>query len=89
MKPKSVKKKLKQPSFAAGVNRDDVHMGAEELEPESGMGFDEHLQFVIDALAEHADELGLRGARRQTAPRTDGSDRPVCEHMFVRWDDPR
>jgi putative nucleotidyltransferase with HDIG domain len=61
MKPKSVKKKLKQPSFAAGVNRDDVHAGAAELEPESGLDFDAHLQFVIDALAERADELGLRG----------------------------
>lgn len=61
MTAKSVKKKLKQPSFAAGVNRDDVYRGAEELEPETGMSFDEHLQFVIDALAEHADELGLTG----------------------------
>jgi predicted hydrolase (HD superfamily) len=68
MKPKSVKKKLKQPSFAAGVNRDDVYLGAEELEPETGMSFDEHLQFVIDALAERADELGLTGrGERSTA----------------------
>ena len=59
MKPKSVKKKLKQPSFAAGVNRDDVYRGAVELEPESGLDFDQHLQFVIDALAERAGELGL------------------------------
>jgi len=63
MKPKSVKKKLKQPSFAAGVNRDDVYTGAAELEPESGFDLDQHLQFVIDALAERADELGLRGAQ--------------------------
>ena len=61
MKPKSVKKKLKQPSFAAGVNRDDVYRGAEELEPETQMGFDEHLQFVIDALSERQEELGLTG----------------------------
>jgi putative nucleotidyltransferase with HDIG domain len=59
LKPKSVKKKLKQPSFAAAVNREDIRVGAEELAPESGMDFDQHLQFVIDALAEHADELGL------------------------------
>jgi putative nucleotidyltransferase with HDIG domain len=61
MKTKSVKKKLKQPSFAAGVNRDDVYRGAEELEPESGLDFDQHVQFVIDAMAENAEELGLTG----------------------------
>jgi putative nucleotidyltransferase with HDIG domain len=55
MKPKSVRKKLKQPSFAAGVNRDEVARGAEEL----GVGFDEHVAFLIDAMAERADELGL------------------------------
>lgn len=61
MKTKSVKKKLKQPSFAAGVSREDVYRGAEELEPETGLDFDQHVQFVIDALAPHADELGLAG----------------------------
>jgi len=66
MKPKSVKKKLKQPSFAAGVNRDDVMTGAAELEPESGMDLDAHLQFVIDALAERAGELGLEGKPQQS-----------------------
>ena len=55
MKPKSVKKKLKTPSFAAGVNRDEVHQGAEEL----GVDFDEHVAFVIEAMAARADELGL------------------------------
>lgn len=55
MAPKSVKKKLKQPSFAAGVNRDEVRQGAEEL----GVDFDEHVAFVIAAMAERADELGL------------------------------
>ena len=54
--PKSVKKKLKQPSFAAGVNRDDVRRGAEEL----GVDFDEHVAFVIAAMEPKADELGLR-----------------------------
>jgi putative nucleotidyltransferase with HDIG domain len=61
MKTKSVKKKLKQPSFAAGVSREDVYRGAEELEPETGLDFDQHVQFVIDALAPHASELGLAG----------------------------
>lgn len=55
MAPKSVKKKLKQPSFAAGVNRDEVRHGAEGL----GVDFDEHVAFVIAAMAERADELGL------------------------------
>jgi putative nucleotidyltransferase with HDIG domain len=55
MKPKSVKKKLKQPSFAAGVNREEVTRGAEEL----GVDFDEHVAFVIAAMADRATELGL------------------------------
>jgi predicted hydrolase (HD superfamily) len=55
--PKSVKKKLKQPSFAAAVNRDDVRHGAEEL----GVDFDEHVRFVVAALEAHAAELELDG----------------------------
>jgi len=50
---KSVKKKLKQPSFAAAVNRDEVRHGAEEL----GLDFDEHVAFVAGALEARADEL--------------------------------
>jgi putative nucleotidyltransferase with HDIG domain len=61
LKPKSVKKKLKQPSFAAAVNRDDIQVGAEELGAETGLDFDQHLQLVIDAMAEQADELGIGG----------------------------
>ena len=61
MAPKSVKKKLKQPSFAAGVNRDEVRQGAEEM----GVDFDEHVAFVIAAMEARADELGL-------APREQG-----------------
>jgi len=53
MTPKSVKKKLKQPSFAAAVNREDVRRGAEEL----GVDFDEHLEIVIGALADRRQEL--------------------------------
>jgi putative nucleotidyltransferase with HDIG domain len=55
MKPKSVKKKLKQPSFAAAVNRDEVQRGIEEL----GVDQDEHIALIIEALAERSDELGL------------------------------
>ena len=62
MTPKSVKKKLKQPSFAAGVNRDEVRQGAEEL----GVDFDEHIANVIAAMEERADELGL-GPRENAA----------------------
>jgi putative nucleotidyltransferase with HDIG domain len=54
---KSVKKKLKQPSFAAGVHREDVYSSAEEL----GVDLDEHITFVIEALRPIAGELGLRG----------------------------
>ncbi len=53
MTPKSVKKKLKQPSFAAAVSREDVRRGADEL----GVDFDEHLSFVIAALQECSHEL--------------------------------
>ena len=58
VKPKSVKKKLKQKSFAASVLRGDIFQSVEEL----GVDLTEHIQFVIDALKEKADELGLRGA---------------------------
>jgi len=53
MRPGSVKKKLKQPSFAAAVNRDELRRGAEEL----GVEFDEHLAIVIGALSERQQEL--------------------------------
>ena len=48
LEPKSVKKKLKQPSFAAGVHRDEVYAGAEGL----GLDLDEHIRNVIAALQE-------------------------------------
>ena len=62
--PKSVKKKLKQPSFAAAVNRDDIIRGAEDL----GVELDEHIRVVVAALEERADELELHGER--SAPAT-------------------
>ncbi|HEY6961621.1 MAG TPA: HDIG domain-containing metalloprotein [Gaiellaceae bacterium] len=55
LEPKSVKKKLKQPSFAAGVSREDVYEGAELLE----IDLDEHIANVIAALQPIAGELGL------------------------------
>jgi putative nucleotidyltransferase with HDIG domain len=55
MKPKSVRKKLKQPSFAAKVDRDQIDRAIEDLEVDET----EHLQLVIDAMAARATELGL------------------------------
>jgi putative nucleotidyltransferase with HDIG domain len=59
LKPKSVKKKLKQPSFAAGVSREDIERGAAELGAESGLDFDQHLEVVIEAMATEEEQLGL------------------------------
>jgi putative nucleotidyltransferase with HDIG domain len=63
--PKSVKKKMKQPSFAAAVDRGELRRGAEEL----GVDFDEHAAFVIAAMQPRADELGLtRTTEEATGP---------------------
>lgn len=55
MQAKSVRKKMKQKSFAAAVNRDDLVRGAEDL----GVDLNDHIQFVIDSLAPYAGPLGL------------------------------
>ncbi|CAN5655212.1 HDIG domain-containing protein [soil metagenome] len=55
LKAKSVKKKMKQKSFAASVNREDIVRGAEEL----GVNLNEHIEFVAAAMRENADSLGL------------------------------
>ncbi len=55
MTPKSVKKKLKQPSFAAAVDREEMRRAAEEL----GVDFAEHVGRVIAAMEERSEELGL------------------------------
>ena len=55
MKAKSVRKKMKQKSFAAAVNRDDIVRGAEEL----GVDLNEHIEFVAGALKERSGELGF------------------------------
>lgn len=55
--PKSVRKKLKDKSFAAKVDRGEIQAGLELL----GVDFAEHTQFLIDALKPHAAELGLEG----------------------------
>ena len=58
LKASSVKKKLKQKSFAAAVKREDIDRGAADL----GLDLDEHLQFVIDAMSQIAPHLGLSGS---------------------------
>jgi putative nucleotidyltransferase with HDIG domain len=55
MKAKSVRKKMKQKSFAAAVNREDIVRGADEL----GVDLNEHIEFVAAALKERADALDL------------------------------
>jgi putative nucleotidyltransferase with HDIG domain len=53
----AVRKKMKDKAFARGVNRDDIVKGAEELQ----MPLDEHIAFVIAAMASVATALGLVG----------------------------
>ena len=60
LSPSSVKKKLKDKSFAAKVSRNDVYQGAERL----GVNLDDHIQLVIDALKPHAESLGIAGTGR-------------------------
>jgi putative nucleotidyltransferase with HDIG domain len=55
MKVKSVRKKLKQPSFAAKVDRGQIDRAIAEL----GVDETEHIQRVIDALSAEAESLGL------------------------------
>ena len=55
LKAKSVRKKMKQKSFAAAVNREDIVSGAEEL----GVDLNEHIEFVARALEERSDALGF------------------------------
>ena len=53
--PKSVRKKMKQASFAAAINRDDIINGTADL----GVDLNEHIAFVIAAMQAIAGELGL------------------------------
>jgi predicted hydrolase (HD superfamily) len=52
---KSVRKKMKQPSFAAAVNRAELESSATAL----GIDFDEHVTFVIAALEAQSEALGI------------------------------
>ncbi len=58
MQAASVRKKLKQKSFAQSVGREDIARGAADL----GLELDDHIQFVIDAMSDIAEPLGLAGA---------------------------
>ncbi|GCE05669.1 HDIG domain-containing metalloprotein [Dictyobacter aurantiacus] len=60
----SVRKKMKSKGFAAGVNREDLMQGAAELD----VDLNEHIAFVIQAMAERAEALGLAGTPEQTQP---------------------
>jgi putative nucleotidyltransferase with HDIG domain len=55
LEPVSVRKKLRDKAFARTVNRDDVYRGASEL----GVDLDEHIAFVVSALAGVAPDIGL------------------------------
>jgi putative nucleotidyltransferase with HDIG domain len=55
LEPKSVRKKLKQVSFAAAVNRDDITRGAADF----GVDLDEHIAFCVTAMQANAASLGL------------------------------
>lgn len=58
LEPKSVKKKLKDKAFAAKVDRQVIQLGFDLLGTEPA----DHIQFIIDALKPHADELGITGS---------------------------
>ena len=52
---KSVKKKWKDKAFAAPVDRGEIAHAADEL----GVPLDEHIQLVLNAMTENAQQLGL------------------------------
>ena len=56
LEAKSVKKKLKDKAFARTVNRDEVYEGAQEFAVDLG----EHIDFIIAALRQIANDVGLK-----------------------------
>ena len=62
--PSSVKKKLKDKSFAAKVDRNEVQAGAAML----GVDLTEHIQLIIDALSPRAEALGIAGSPSSSHP---------------------
>ncbi|MEJ7901183.1 MAG: HD domain-containing protein [Thermomicrobiales bacterium] len=63
VKTSSLKKKMKDRRFAEAVRREDLLSGAEEL----GIPFEEHVEFVVHAMAANADVLGLAGIHPSAA----------------------
>ena len=59
LEPKSVKKKMKDPTFARGVDREEVRRGTELL----GVELEQHIRNVIDAMREVAPDLGLTASQ--------------------------
>ena len=57
LEAKSVMKKFKDKTFAAGVDREDVELAVKEL----GVDLKEHIQFIIEAMRGIAPDLGLDG----------------------------
>jgi predicted hydrolase (HD superfamily) len=55
---KSVRGKWKDRAFAAGVNREEIELGAREL----GVDLNEHITTVIEAMRTIAPQLGLDGS---------------------------
>jgi putative nucleotidyltransferase with HDIG domain len=58
LKVKSVKKKWKDPRFAANVNRSEIEAACQEF----GVDLWEHIQNVIQSMQKIAAELGLEGS---------------------------
>jgi putative nucleotidyltransferase with HDIG domain len=64
MAASSVRKKMKQKSFAAAVKREDIEKGAQLL----GLPLDEHILHVITAMQGISTEVGLASVNTQAAP---------------------
>jgi predicted hydrolase (HD superfamily) len=61
LKPKSVTKKIKDKTFAAGVSREEVQHGVDLI----GLERADHIQNVIDGLRTIAAQLGIRAEDRK------------------------
>ncbi|BDU77467.1 HD domain-containing protein [Mesoterricola sediminis] len=59
LEPRSIRKKMKTPAFAAGVDREELIEGFRRLAELIGGTEDEHFQRVVDVLHAHRAELGL------------------------------